>query len=56
MTVWLQDFDMAGCEGDARYRICLNSELPWHEGVTAGGPVLQAHDVWLLDASMRMAK
>jgi hypothetical protein len=49
----LQDFDMAGCEGEAFYPNWLNPDIPWHAHVGPGCRVLQEHDRHLLEATMR---
>jgi hypothetical protein len=42
--VRLLDFDWAGREGEARYPLTRNSDLPWAPGSEAGGVILAAHD------------
>ena len=50
--VRLIDFDWSGAEGRVCYPGYLNGEIPWAAGVAAHQPILQAHDVQLLDNTL----
>lgn len=47
--VKLVDFDWAGKEGEARYPHDLNMAIEWAPGVTDGGIISEAHDLYMLD-------
>lgn len=46
------DFEWAGPEGEATYPVCLNTDIPWPEGVRYGKPLQQEHDIQLLAATL----
>ena len=52
----LIDLDWAGLVGEAKYPILLNTKaIQWPEGVEAGAPLSQAHDLQLLDLQVSPA-
>ncbi|CAL8468189.1 g7728 [Coccomyxa elongata] len=50
--VRLIDFDWSGVEGRVCYPGYLNSQVPWAAGVASHRPILQAHDIELLNNTL----